>query len=272
MDKAALLDAIAKSGSAGRAAYEQAQQALAGQQAEAVRMALASGVAGQAPSGAQAEIERIVSQPYQSRTAQLQQNQASMEDWYNRLSASRGSWADQQKALQDFALQQALAEATGGGGGGGGRTPQEPSWYENVKDVFGTGELAKPGIEGEAIAAGAADWRKTGMSPAAGIRQFAINEYGVPEGIGSSWYPESPFVTETASFISGARTPKQARNRLAIIRSKAQKQATGVPGTGTGYAVRKAREEVAQRFGPKTQKAGWSQGAKRIKRRGQKGD
>ena len=45
VDKAAMLAAVAQAGTAGKQAYEQAQASMAAQQAEAVRMALASGVA-----------------------------------------------------------------------------------------------------------------------------------------------------------------------------------------------------------------------------------
>lgn len=252
MDKAALLDAIAKSGSAGRAAYEQAQQALAGQQAEAVRMALASGVAGQAPAGAQAELERIVSQPYQSRTAQLAQNQASMEDWYNRLSASRGSWADQQKALQDVALQQALAEATGGGGGGG-RTPKEPTWSDVLRDEFGTIATAKDALKEEAIASGAENWRESGMSPTAAIRAYATSEYGIPESVAATWYPESEFSRTYGSYGQNlpSYTRKQAREGLRNIIEDAAKVRRTSPGSYTGYTVSAAKEAARQKYGPK---------------------
>lgn len=253
VDKAALLDAIAKSGSAGRAAYEQAQQSLAGQQAEAVRMALASGVAGQAPAGAQAELERIISQPYQTRAAQLAQNQASMEDWYNRLSASRGAWADQQKALQDVALQQALAEATGGGGGGGGRTPKESDWYDSLKDAFGTAAIAKNALKEEAIAGGAENWRETGMSPVAAIRAYAASEYGVPESVAATWYPESEFSKAYGSYGQNlpSYTRQQAKEGLYNILANAKRTGRQSPGSYTGYTVSTAKEAARQKYGPK---------------------
>jgi hypothetical protein len=262
MDKAALLDAIAKSGSAGRAAYEQAQQALAGQQAEAVRMALASGVAGQAPSGAQAEIERIVSQPYQSRTAQLAQNQASMEDWYNRLSASRGSWADQQRALQDVALQQALAEASGGGGGGGGGGGSDDNWYDQLRDVYGTGEIAQETIVNEALQNAGSNWRTANKSPTELRREYLTNTYGVPPETAAVWIPESQFASRAQTEMNNARNRREAIQALATIRRKARTQNEKNPGQGTGYAVNQQRQYVERQYGTKAMKRGWRKGRK----------
>lgn len=261
MDKAALLDAIAKSGSAGRAAYEQAQQSLAAQQAEAVRGALASGVAGQAGAGAQAQLQQIIGQPYESRTAALRQNQASMEDWYNRLGAMTGSWADQQNALQQVALQQALAQASGGGGGGGGGDTPE-SYYDVLKDKFGTVDLAKQAIAQEAIDAGSTNWRQTGVSPVGGQRAYAQFVYGVPAGVAADMFPESEFVSKAADYITGAGSRRQAIRRLGKLRESAREFVKQAPGSDTGYAVNRARQQTAYLYGPKAARKGWRRGAK----------
>jgi len=276
MDKAALLDAIAKSGSAGRAAYEQAQQALAGQQAEAVRMALASGVAGQAPAGAQAELERIVSQPYQSRTAQLAQNQASMEDWYNRLSASRGSWADQQQALQEVALQQALAEATGGsgGGGGGGGGGKSETWEQAFNRQFGSTSMAQKGLPLEAQSEGyiTPNWRETGLgSPAAakasGVRRYAIKQYGVPAATAEALFPESEFVSDFERAYGGypGSLPTLGRRKALRELSTIIGAAPMGPGQSTGYTVGRATAAAQQQYGKK-----FVRKARRLARKGQK--
>jgi len=250
MDKAALLDAIAKSGSAGRAAYEQAQQSLAGQQSEAVRMALASGVAGRAPAGAQSELENIISQPYQSRIATLRQNQATMEDWYNRLGAARGAWADQQQALQDVALQQALAQATGGGGGGGGSGGGEGGtgdWYKDLVKTFGTWSNAKQAINDELVNL---DWKSTGKSPTEAGRQFLTEKYGIPPEAAAGLVSPSAYETTYGPY---------AQNPAAYPRSKAKQILIGArkegisqqPGTNVGYTRSKLRAAFEPQYGRK---------------------
>ena len=264
MDKAALLDAIAQSGSAGKAAYEQAQQNLAAQQAEAIRGALASGVAGQAGAGAQAQLAQIAGQPYESRVATLQQNQAAMQDWYNRLGAARGSWADQQQALQEVALQQALAQASGGGGGGGGgKTQTEPTWYETLRDTFGTAEIAKSAIPGEAAAAGLTDWKTTGNEPIQGVRDYASFVYNVPESTAAEWYPQPEFASGSSALVGTVRNPKTARRAIAGLRLEARNPQYA--GQSTGYYVRQARKQISSQY-PQAAKQGWRKPKKYAKK------
>lgn len=256
MDKQELLDAIARSGSAGKAAYEQAQQGLAAQQAEAVRMALSSGVAGQAPAGAQAELQRIISEPYQTRTAQLTQNQAAMQDWYNRLGAARGAWADQQNALQQYALEQALAQATGGGGGGGGgggttKTPKEKTWEDLLNEQFGSTTLAEKALPVEAQAAGYTDWKTMGMSPTAGIRQYASETYGVPAATSAALFPESEFSKAWSGFTTPGAFKNISKKQAAEQIRRVVKQAPQNPGQYTGYTVSGVKQSATGTYGPK---------------------
>lgn len=255
MDKQQLLDALAQSGSAGKAAYDQAQQALAAQQAEAVRMALASGVAGQANTGAQAELQRIVSEPYQTRTAQLTQNQAAMQDWYNRLGAARGAWADQQNALQQYALQQALAQASGGGGGGGGgstRTPKEKTWEDLINEQFGSLTTAKEALPLEARTAGVGeDWRATGVSPFESIRNYATSEYGVPAATAAALLPDSKFRQAWSPYTNPATFKGAGRKKGAMVLRELRQQAPANPGQYTGYTSQSVKTAATQAFGPK---------------------
>lgn len=262
MDKAALLDAIAKSGSAGRAAYEQAQQSLAAQQAEAVRGALASGVAGQAGAGAQAQLQQIIGQPYESRTAALRQNQASMEDWYNRLGAMTGSWADQQNALQQTALQQALAQASGGGGsgGGGGGGGSEDNWADRLREAYGTIDIAKQSLLGEAERAGAT--RTPGMSPWEGARQYAIETYGIPASTAEAFIPVSEFEqTYGAAPYSTRKIAK--KNIYTMTQNSRMPEARG---QYTGYTIRKYKQNVAGQYGRKFVKKASRAARQRIRR------
>lgn len=265
MDKAALLDAIAQSGSAGKAAYEQAQQNLAAQQAEAIRGALASGVAGQAGAGAQAQLAQIAGQPYESRAAMLQQNQAAMQDWYNRLGAARGSWADQQQALQEVALQQALAKASGGGGGGGGGGGSTDSWYDKLKDTFGTAEIAKSAIPGEAAAAGLTDWKTTGqgVEPIQAVRQYAQEQYDIPAGTSMEWFPTPQIASDVNAILGTATNRKSARTAAANLRMAGRYP--GYAGQNVGYYVRRGKEQLKQQY-PQGAKQGWRKPKKYAKK------
>lgn len=263
MDKAALLDAIARSGSAGKAAYEQAQQNIAAQQAEAIRGALASGVAGQAGAGAQAQLAQIASQPYESRAATLQQNQATMEDWYNRLGAARGAWADQQQALQQIALEQALAQASGGGGGGGrggGGGGSADNWADLLREQYGTLDIAKQSLLGEAERAGAT--RTPGMSPWEGARQYASETYGIPMQTLEGWIPVSEFEqTYGAAPYSTRKIAKQ--NIYTMTQGSRMPEARG---QYTGYTIRKYKQNVTGQYGPKFVKKASKAARQRIRR------
>jgi len=260
MDKQALLDAIAQSGSAGKAAYDQAQAEMARQQQEAVRAALSSGIAGNAPSGAQAQLEQIISQPYQARTAQLTQNRATMQDWYNRLGASTGAWADQQQGLQQAAIAAALARATGSGGGGGGGG-SDSSWYDNLRDQYGTGEIAQDTIVNEALQNAGQDWRQTGISPVEARRNYLQYVYGVPAETAAAFFPNR-FGEWSTQLISSAQTPQQAKKYLGIIRQQARQASVQAPGSATGYYGQQARDYVQRQYGKKTMRRGWASARK----------
>lgn len=268
VDKQALLDAVAQRGTAGRKAYEDAQKALGGQQSDAIRSALANGVASQAPAGAQAELSRIVGVPYQNRQAQLTSDLASQEDWYNRAGTSAGQWADnmtgmhtavttraeqeralvlelqriewdqkmKEYALRMYSMLQGDAESGGGGGGSGGSGSGGSGiddWYENVKDLFGTGENAESGIWGEAMQSVAdTPWGQIGEAPHAYAQRYATEKFGVPAGVAGGWYPQpkedvkfQDKLRNTFTKIAAKPKKKQARaatNALTNIRAAAK--------------------------------------------------
>lgn len=181
IDKAGLLDAIAQAGKRGAEAYQSAQAQLAAQQQEAVRMALANGIASSAPQGAQDELSRIISTPYQNRAAQLTSNQATMSDYYNRLGAAGGQYMDQANALLPAIEALAAQNAAGGGGGGGGGSTD--TWYDAFKDQYGTQALGIKAILAQAkMDAGPDDFAK-GVA-----RQRAI-DMGVPEDVALGMFP-----------------------------------------------------------------------------------
>ena len=117
VDKAALLDAIAQGGQRAGDAYKQSQQALAAQQAEAVRMTLSGSLAGAAPSEAQTELSGIVSAPYQRRIAQSTSNEAIDRSYFEKLGANAGVFADQAQSLIPALEASAARKASGSGSG-----------------------------------------------------------------------------------------------------------------------------------------------------------
>lgn len=222
VDKEAMLAAIAQAGTAGKQAYEQAQAAMAAQQAEAIRMALASGVAQNSNMGAQAEIQRIVSQPYQTRAAQLTSNEAAMTDWFNRTGVNARQWGDVMAGLTEAVAARAAAEGGGGGGGsggGGGGGEDTFDWYENLKDTFGTADLGWDAIAGEAKSLGLNSIQNPDQPRYLQTRDYATNAYGVPPEIAAGKFlpsefafsgdDEAPGVMESATTVGNRRQFKQ---------------------------------------------------------------
>lgn len=176
LDKAQLLDAVAKAGTQGATDYKAAQDRLAAQQADAVRLALSSGVMGGTTPGAQASVANIISQPYQARTAQISDNRATMQDYYGRLGASAGVYADQSNGLiPAIERQYQLSQSSGGGSGGGGGS--DKSDFKSLLSDLGGTSNAKAYFEGQAKLEG---------DPYQ-ARALAI-EAGVPEALAASWY------------------------------------------------------------------------------------
>lgn len=252
VDKESLLAAVAQAGSAGKQAYEQAQQALAAQQADAVRMALSNGISRDANAGAQAELQRIVAQPYQTRAAQLTSNEAASNDWFNRMGVNARQWGDVMSGLTEAVAARAAAQAAGGGGGGGGGSDKPFDWYKNFQDTFGTAALGFDALPGEASAAGATDWHQTGVAPWQGVRNYAMNQYGMPESIANSKWGPSAFQQAADQKLSGVTNAKQARKALAQIRGSSRYYSQTAPGQyNTGYTVNQARQQVRDQYGKK---------------------
>lgn len=187
LGKEELLAAIAAAGSAGRAAYDQAQAQIAQQQKQAVAQALASGVAGNAPAGAQEQLAGIISQPYQNRTAQITSNRATMDDWYNRQSAMQGTYLDTALRLAELQAAGLGGGSGGGGGGGGGRGgggDDDPfDWEGALSDKWGTTERGFDGIWNEAKALGLNSVQNPDLPRYQQTRAYATSAYGVPEGV-----------------------------------------------------------------------------------------
>lgn len=234
LGKEELLASIAAAGSAGRAAYDQAQQAIAAQQQEAVRLALASSVAGNAPAGAREQLAATISQPYQQRTAQITSNRATMDDWYNRQSAMQGTYLD--TALRLAELQAAgLAGGSGGGGGGGGGgrggggggDDMEPyDWEGGLSDLYGTTERGFDAIFNEAKALGLNSRQNPNLPRYMQTRQLASAKYGVPAEVADIEFGPSDF----------QRAAETAKPTLANFKTlyKGEAGAVNVPGNQSG--------------------------------------
>jgi hypothetical protein len=288
VDKAALLASIAQAGEQGKKDYESAQATNAAAQAEAIRRALASGVQGGAPAGAQAELERITSEPYAGTARRLTERQAGQADWFTRTGANANQWADVMSGLQEAVLARALAEAAagggggsggggsggggrGGGGGGGGKGKAEPEfdWYKNLGDVFGTATLGfESGIPNEAKALGLTDWHTSewGLPSTLATQRYAQEAYGVPASVAQGKYPESPFGTFAAGRVAGITSPRTARKAVTQVRRQARQAVRKQPGMETGYYVQQVRK-AAQQVAPQAAKKGWRQAAPQKKKK-----
>lgn len=225
-ERLALLEAIAQAGTRGKEAYQAAQAQIAQQQQEAVRMALSSSVAGDAPAEAQAELSRIIGEPYQSRSAYLTSNQVAQEDWFNRLGASQNAYQTNINRLADIMAANAAAGGGGGGGSGGsGRAPKEeepPMWDDLLRDQFSSVPLGLDAIGAEANRLGLTKFKTAGKAPWLATQDYAIDKYGVPAGIAASHYTQPADDKEFINLIpdqlelarKAGKTPRQFMNEV----------------------------------------------------------
>lgn len=204
LTKEELLAAIAAAGSAGRQAYERAQQRLQEMQAEAVRQALASTIMAGAPAGAGEQIASTVSAPYQRRAAQLTQDQAASEDWFNRLSASRAPYMDALEHLGQIAFERALAEALVRRTGGGGSADEPPTWEDVLSDQFGTVERGF-----DVIGLQARKEKLPGEPRYMAAKRIATGRYGVPSEVAAVEFPPSPFQLKAETYKPTLRNFKR---------------------------------------------------------------
>ncbi len=137
--RAGLLDAIASGGKAAGKAYTDAQTALQGQNADAVRAALSNSVAAGLPQEAQAQLSRTISQPYQNRIGQLQENAATSQDYFGKLGAAQGAFSQNVSALMPALEAQVAAKSKGGGGSSSTPNPLQVL----IKEYGGSGNAAK---------------------------------------------------------------------------------------------------------------------------------
>lgn len=249
VDKEALLAAVAQAGNQGRIDYEQAQAANQAAQQEAIRQALANSVASQAPAGAQAEIAQIISRPYEASQTRLNEQHFASQDWYNRTRTNADQFLTAQQGLAEALTARALAEAqargSGGGGSGGGDGGSDAviDWYDNLKDVFGTADIAKGAIAAEAQNLGLHKWSVSGKAPFEVDREYAMDEYGVPAGVAGTWFTqpkdEAKFQSAIPGVIAGIKNKKGAKKAIRQARS----QAKALPGN-QHYLVSMVRQQA----------------------------
>lgn len=251
VDKEGLLAALAQAGTQGAADYKTAQDQIASQQADAIRMALANGVASSAPAGAQAELSNIVSQPYEASQRHLTENAAASQDWFNRSRWDTGVFQSGIDGLREALIARAQAEAAGGGGGGsggggsgGGGSGDAGDWYSGLKDAFGTADLGWAGIKGETQN----DWHQSGVPDYEAARQHAINDYGVPAGIAATKFAPSKDETALARALGDSAKTVKNRHQLKRFVKDARALGTQSKATNRGYyqnqAIQQARQQV----------------------------
>jgi hypothetical protein len=257
--KEELLAAIAAAGTQGRVDYEQAQAANSQAQAEAIRMALSNGVAQSAGGGAQQELARIIGQPYQVSNDRLAANAQAQETWFNHSKWNSGVFQGNLDKLREALIAQTLAEQAAGGsgggsgGGGGGKDPKEVDWYDNLKSIFGTQELGFKGIAAEAKNLGLNSSNESGLPRYLQTRQYAMDEYGVPEGVAASEYgpskyaftgdPKKPGVMESAATV-------RTKNHLKAFKKAVKQIGRQTPGNQAYWnrqAIQTAKKRVKRK-------------------------
>jgi hypothetical protein len=265
-----MLAALAEAGTAGKKAYEDAQAAVNAQKQEAIRQALSSGIAGNAPEGFQSQLVGTISQPYQSRNVQLASQQATSQDWHNRLGANANMWGTVMQGLQETVLAKALFEASLGGGGGGcgggsgggsGGSGGDDmiAWDDALKDTYSTLDIAKGAIGKEALNSMAGQWGQTDLAPYQFQGAYLEDMYGAPSGVGASWYPQPKDEAEvqanigtTFKSLSGMGPRKASKNARGLI-TNARAVGKSLPGNQK-YLVRQAKQ--AKKFVRKKGKKG----------------
>ena len=188
MDKAELLGAVAAAGTRGKAAYDQAQESLRQQNQEAVRMALSNSIAQSMPTEGQNQLAARISQPYQNQGANLTAQSATVDDYFNRIGTSAGTYMDQASALvpalerryelelaNALALREWDAAHSGGGGSGGGGGGSDTNDWLSLKKEFGSEGAVKDFFLG------------TAQGDKYQARALAI-EAGMPEGLANSYF------------------------------------------------------------------------------------
>ncbi len=154
VDKAGLLAAVAAAGSQGATDYQASQSVLTGHKTDAIRQVLSSSIAKAAPPGAGDVLSGIISQPYNTRQAQLSSNAATDSAYYGTLGNASGTYATEQNKLPamieanyqtelakvraEWEADQARRASSGGGGGGGGGSS---TYAQLIKEYGGKGNL-----------------------------------------------------------------------------------------------------------------------------------
>lgn len=140
------LDAVARGGSQGRAAYAQAQELIASQRKAAIGAALAEAAQRGAPAGMQDEISTTVGAPYDRQIGNLAQASASRTAELDQLSVGNAAYMSQVAAAGPAmrgALERRLAAKRAGGGGG------ELSDSELSKRLIGAARAEREPLEAE---------------------------------------------------------------------------------------------------------------------------
>lgn len=263
--KAELLGAIAAGGSRAAAQYQQSLAQLQTANQDAVRAALANSVAQSVPTEGQAQLSQTISQPYQNQSANLMAQQANSGDFFNRLSASAGTFMDQAGALVpalekryelELANKMAMAEweaansgsGRSGSGSGNGETndflalSKSLGGKENVKDYF------------------------SGFGDKYTARTKAI-EAGIPEQIANSWFTPYASGDEEYSDLAAGDVQRYLQGNLVYtnargndVKAKNLRQlrrdlaigAAQIP--GNQHAIRKALIQQAKTASRKTKR------------------
>jgi hypothetical protein len=256
---------VAEAGNRGRQAFQQSQAAIAASQQQAVQGALQSGLAQSVAPEGQQQLAGMIQAPGNTRIAGLGfQEQAFANDAYK----SAGAIGEYLNTQRDTILpgmlreleEELAAKAAGGGGGrggggggrggggrGGGGSGSLDDYTDLFKADFGTTDKGKVNLF---LSKQSRGYGEPGLPKTLRTRQYAAEQYGVPQELLEYYVPETKFFKKAKQGLEAAsKQGLTAKTFNKALRTSAQAQ----PGDQR-KAVRYFQEQAKATLPPPKQK------------------
>jgi hypothetical protein len=247
-DKAGLLKAVAEGGSQGRTTFQQLQTQLSTSQNDAIRQALSSQIAQDAPQEAGGILGGIIEQGYAPGAGAVggfstatgkhtMSTEAALAKYLAEMAPILQMATTQYQARLEAELAAAMAEeaerAAGGSSSGrssSGKAPAAENWWKVLAPDFDTKENFY-----KYIRTGVGGYDRTPAFIAR--REVAVNEFGVPEGAAVAQFQPGAWQQWAVRQAQQAATQGTPVRRLKrVLRREAATQA-GSQNRATQYAV-----------------------------------
>jgi hypothetical protein len=250
-DKAGLLKAVAEGGSQGRTTFQQLQTQLSTSQNDAIRQALSSQIAQDAPQEAGGILGGIIEQGYAPGAGAVggfstatgkhtMSTEAALAKYLAEMAPILQMATTQYQARLEAELAAAMAEeaeraARSGGSGrsGSGSAPKPGDWWKAISGDFDTKENFY-----KYIRTGVGGYDRTPAFIAR--REVAVNEFGVPEGAAVAQFQPGAWqqwAVKQAQQAATQGTGLKPLKRLLRRAASNKKAAPGSQNRATQYAV-----------------------------------